>query len=73
MPGELSEARKRELYARYVETKRSRGESTVGITYESLSQTLRDSGAKLREKHGKSVDFEVTVKDGKTILKPILK
>ena len=45
----------------------------MGITFESLSATLRDSGAKLREKHGKSVDFEVIVKDGKTILKPVLK
>ena len=53
--------------------KRSRGESTAGITFESLSRTVRESTAKLREKHGKNVDFEVVVKDGKTILKPILK
>ncbi len=45
----------------------------MGITYESLSRSLRESSEKLREKHGKNVDFEVIVKDGKTILKPILK
>jgi hypothetical protein len=72
-PSELSDARKREIYTRYVETRRSRGESTVGITFESLSQTIRESTDKLREKHGKNVDFEVTVKDGRTILKPVLK
>jgi hypothetical protein len=72
-PGDLTDARKRELYSRYVEAKRARGESTVGITYESMSRTLKESSDKLREKHGKTVDFEVTVKDGKTILKPILK
>ena len=40
----------------------------------SLAQTLRDSTAKLRQKHaGKNVDFEVIVKDGKTILRPVVK
>lgn len=63
----------REIYAKYVEAKRARRESTAGITYESLAQTLRESGERLRQKHGKSVDFEVSEKDGKTILKPVLK
>ena len=72
-PGDLSDERMRQLYSSYVEAKRARKESTAGITYESLSKTLRDSSDKLREKHGRSVDFEVTVKDGKTILKPIIR
>jgi hypothetical protein len=38
-----------------------------------VAKSIRDSSAKLREKHGKSVDFEVAVRDGKTILKPVLK
>jgi hypothetical protein len=38
-----------------------------------LSRSLRESSARLREKHGKAVDFEVAVKDGKTVLKPVLK
>jgi hypothetical protein len=63
----------RQLYSSYVEAKRARKESTAGITYEQLSKTLQASSEKLREKHGKSVDFEVTIKDGKTILKPIIR
>jgi len=63
----------RAIYAQYVDTKRRQNESTAAITYEAVAKSLRDSSAKLREKHGKSVDFEVSVKDGKTILKPVLK
>jgi hypothetical protein len=63
----------RQLYARYVELKRRQNESTAAITYDAVARTLRESSAKLRQKHGKPVDFEVTIKDGKTILKPVLK
>jgi hypothetical protein len=63
----------RELYTKYVEAKRARRESTAGLTYESLAQSIRESSQRLREKHGKSVDFEVSEKDGKTVLKPVLK
>jgi hypothetical protein len=72
-PGDIPDARVRQLYAQYVETKRQQRESTAAITFEAVAKSLRDSSAKLREKHGKNVDFEVSVKDGKTILKPILK
>jgi len=72
-PGDLSEERVRQLYAQYVDTKRRQNESTAAITYDAVAKSLRDSSAKLREKHGKTVDFEVRVKDGKTILKPIVK
>jgi hypothetical protein len=71
--GDLSEQRVRALYQQYVDAKRRQNESTAAITYEGVAKSLRDSSAKLREKHGKSVDFEVTVRDGKTILKPVLK
>ena len=70
---DLPEERVRQLYAQYVETKRRQNESTAAITYDAVARTLRDSSAKLREKHGKAVDFEVRVKDGKTILKPVVK
>jgi hypothetical protein len=72
-PGELSEDRVRQIYAQYVEARRRTNESTAAITFEAVAKSLRDSGAKLREKHGKTVDFEVAVKDGKTILKPVIK
>ena len=70
---DIPDERVRQIYAQYVETKRQQRESTAAITFEAVAKSLRDSSAKLREKHGKNVDFEVSVKDGKTILKPVLK
>ncbi len=72
-PADLSDDRLRQLYSQYVQTRRSRNESTAAITYDAMAKSLRESSEKLREKHGKSVDFEVTVKDGKTILRPVVK
>jgi hypothetical protein len=72
-PADLSDARMRQLYSQYVQTRRAQNESTAAITYDAMAKSLRESSAKLREKHGKAVDFEVTVKDGKTILKPVVK
>jgi hypothetical protein len=69
----MAEDRVRQLYAQYVDTKRKHNESTAGVTYEGLKKSLQDSSERLRAKHGKSVDFEVTVKDGKTILRPVIK
>jgi len=63
----------RQIYAQYVDTKRKQNESTAAITFDGLAKSLRESSAKLREKHGRSIDFEVAVKDGKTILKPVVK
>ena len=70
----VSDERVRQIYSKYVETRRSLGESAGTITMDSMAKSLRDSSEKLRQKHaGKNVDFEVQVKDGKTILKPIVR
>ena len=64
----------RQLYSELVETKRKQKESTAAVTYDALAKSLRESSAKLKEKHGgRTVDFEVTIKDGKTILRPVVK
>ncbi len=70
---ELSEKRMRQIYVEYVDAKRRQNESTAAITYQSVAKSLRESGDRLRQKHGKAVDFEVAVKDGKTVLRPVLK
>jgi hypothetical protein len=70
---ELSDQRVRALYEQYVDAKRRQKESTAAITYDAVAKSLRDSSAKLRQKHGKSVDFEVTIREGKAILRPVLK
>ena len=64
----------RQVYAKYVEARRNNGESTAGLTYDSLAKNLRDTTEKLKTKSGgKAIDFDVVVKDGKTILKPVVK
>jgi hypothetical protein len=69
----LPEYRVRQLYVEYVEAKRRQKESTAALTYEGLAESLRSSSARLREKHGKPVDFEVGIKDGKAVLRPRMK
>jgi len=57
-----------------VEAKRRQNESTASLTYDAVAKTLRDSQARIQEKHGRAVvDFEVAVKDGKAILRPVVK
>jgi hypothetical protein len=71
--GGLPEYRVRQLYVEYVEAKRRQKESTASLTYEALAESLRASSVKLREKHGKPIDFEVGIKDGKAVLRPRVK
>ena len=73
-PTSAADEQDRQIYSKYVESRRSLGESTAAITLDGVAKSLRDSREKLRQKHpGKNVDFEVQVKDGKTVLKPIVK
>ncbi|HTJ85059.1 MAG TPA: MXAN_5187 C-terminal domain-containing protein, partial [Polyangiaceae bacterium] len=70
----LSDTRLREIYSQYVQARRDRNESTAGITFEKLSESLRSQADKLKEKHAaKRVDYEVVVKEGKTLIKPIVR
>ncbi|MCS6899237.1 MAG: MXAN_5187 C-terminal domain-containing protein [Myxococcales bacterium] len=71
---DLNETKLRNIYDRYVEAKRKCNESTASITYEGLVRSLRESVPKLQQKHGgRVVDFEVVIKDGRTVLKPVVK
>jgi hypothetical protein len=70
----LSEARLRQIYAQYVEAKRSAKESTAGVTFDRLAEQLRSQAAKLQADHPhKKIDYKVVIKDGKTVLKPVLR
>jgi hypothetical protein len=74
LPPAIAEARIREVYTKLVQEKRARNESTADVTYDKIAKSMRESAAVLKEKHkGKSVDFEVSQRDGKTVLKPVLK
>lgn len=70
----ISNDRLREIYSQYVQSRRDRGESTTGVTFDKLADSLRTQADKLKEKHAaKKVDYEVVVKDGKTLIKPIVR
>ena len=71
---DLPDQRMKELYAQYVSAKRQCSESTADITFERMSQTLQEASGKLRQKHpAGSIDFEVVVRDGRAILKPVVR
>jgi hypothetical protein len=63
----------RQLYAQYIDAKRRQNESTATITYDAVARSIRASNAKLRQKLGKAVDFEIAVKDGHAIIRPVVK
>ncbi len=71
---ELSEQRLQQIYDRYIESRREVNEPVAGMTYEKVTESLKAQADKLKTMHpGKSVDYEVVVKNGKTLLKPILR
>jgi len=71
--GELSPTRLRQIYGQYVDAKRKANESTAAITYDKIAANLRETAKQLKTKHGRNVDFEVVMKNGKPVLKPVVK
>jgi hypothetical protein len=70
----MSEAQIQRIYQRYVEARRQNAERTDNVRIETVAKTVRDMLPKLAEKHaGKSIDFEVVLKDGRVALKPVAK
>ena len=67
----ISDERLKQIYAQYVHTRQRRKEASAAMSFDALAKTLRESSAKLRPKHG-NVDFEVAVKDGRTILRAVV-
>jgi len=70
----LSPIRMRQIYGAFVEAKRRANESTASVTYEKIASNLQNVAKELRAKHkARSVDFEVVMKNGKPVLKPVVK
>jgi hypothetical protein len=69
----VTDERLKEVHQRFVEASKSAGQNAV--SYEGLAKSLRAVEAKLRAQHGanRRVDFEVVVKDGKPVVKPIVR
>jgi hypothetical protein len=67
---EEEDAHFRHVFDDFVETKRSCGEPTTGLTQAKFLQKLRDNKAALLAKHAcRTVRFSVYVKDGKAALR----
>ena len=72
-PAGLTEDRVRELHARLVEAKRQT-QDAGSVSVEGLAKSLKATEAKLREQHkNRRIDFDVVIKDGKAVLKPIVR
>ncbi len=72
--GDMAEPRVREIYKEFIEAKRRSNESTAAITYDKLADSLRKQMDKLKTEHkDRRIDFAVVTKDGKTMIKPIIK
>ncbi len=62
----------RQLYDRYLEARKQTGEST-NVQFETVAKQVRESLPRLAEKYqGADVKLDVTIKDGKAILRPVV-
>jgi hypothetical protein len=68
-------ARTRELYDEYLRARRAAGVSGADITFEKLAQSLAMQTERLRQKHGAGaqIDYVVVTKDGKPMIRPVIK
>lgn len=70
---DLSGDRVQALYRDYISARQRCNQTTHGLTLERVSQQIRQQESTLRAKHGKSVDFQVSIRDGKAILRAVRK
>ena len=69
----VPDERVRELHARLVEAKRQTQDPSA-VSMEGLAKSMKATEAKLREQHkNRKIDFDVVIKDGKAVLKPIVR
>jgi len=72
-PTSVNDARVRDLHARLIEAKRQTQDSAQ-VSLEGLAKSMKATEAKLREQHkNRKIDFDVVIKDGKAVLKPIVR
>ncbi|MCB9583501.1 MAG: hypothetical protein H6717_41090 [Polyangiaceae bacterium] len=69
----MSDQRVRELHQRLVDAKR-RTNDPKAVSVDGLAKTLRATEDRLRKQHGnRKIDFDVVIKDGKAVVKPIVR
>ena len=68
----VDDARLRDLHHKLQQAKQQTKEANV--SYEGLAKSVRATEAKLREQHqGRKIEFDVVIKDGKAVVKPIVR
>jgi len=69
---EISDDKLRRLYDTYLVARQRCGETTDGISFESVASRIRAQVPQLMEKHkAKNIEFKVVIKGGKAVLKAI--
>jgi hypothetical protein len=73
-PAGLSDERVAQLHAELNAARRQLNQSSSSVSLDALAKSLRDTETKLKGQHGgRSVDFQVVIKDGKPIVKPVVR
>jgi hypothetical protein len=68
----VTETRLRELHTRLQEANQQAGQKPVSL--DGLAKSLRAAEAKLRAQHGnRRIEFEVVLKEGKPVVKPVIR
>jgi len=68
----VDETRIRDLHSRLQQAKQQTKEGAVSL--EGLARSIRAAEAKLREQHkNRKIDFDIVIKDGKAVVKPIVR
>ena len=68
----ISDANLRRLYDTYLVARQRCGESTDGLSFDSLASRIRSQVPELMQKHkAKNIEFKVVIKGGKAILKAV--
>jgi hypothetical protein len=62
-----------QLHAELNAARRQLNQSAT-VSMDSLAKSLRETESKLKSQHGgRAVDFQVVIKDGKPIVKPVVR
>jgi hypothetical protein len=74
MPSDTLDRTRIEQLAEKLRDARKQTHESATVSVDALAKKLQLTAEELRKKHaGKRVDFDVVIKDGKAILKPIVR
>ena len=65
----LPEAEMRSLFRRFVKAKQMCGEDVSNIRYESLVKSISHQLPKIQAEHGREVEFQVVIREGRAVLR----